>query len=393
MRVVVVLAIFLAGGSAVFCQSPIPSGSDEPQPAGWRITPSLAAGATRDDNVLIQGVGDNLASDHTMLLRPGAAVDYRGRLTQVSSSYTGAFQHYNTFDSLSSFDQSEQISVRRRLSPRQNLFVDQSYSAQPTTAFSGIIGVPFLRIGSRVFNLRGGGDVAFTKRTSLSGAFQFERISFDEEPTSGRAVIGGRAHGGTLEVRHRLTPRATLLGAYDLERAGVVTGSRFAVQNAWGGGEYALSDTMRVTGALGLSRLDASDLGVGASATAVRLEFSRRVQATRIDASYNRSFLPTYGVAGTLSNEELTMRVVAPITRRFYADGVWTWRDNASLLLNEPGLRSTWLAGAIGYAPQPWVHLEGVYNGLRQENGRPGGRLRRHQLGFQIVTTKSLRIH
>lgn len=367
-------------------------GSEEPQPAGWRVVPSLATGTTWDDNVLIQGAGDNPASDQTMLLRPGAAVDYRGRVTQLSSSYSGAFQHYNTFDSLSSFDQSEQISLRRRLSPRKNLFVDQSYSAQPTTAYSGIIGVPFLRIGSRVFDLRAGGDIAFTKRTTLSGSYQFERIGFDAEPTTGQALIGGHAHGGTLELRHRVTERATMLAAYDLERAGLVTGGRFAVQNAWAGGEYALSDTMRVSAALGISRLDATDPGNGASATAVRLEFLRRVQSTWIDASYSRSFLPTYGVGGTLSNEELTVRAITPFARKFYADGVWTWRDNTSLLTNDPSLRSTWLAGSLGYAAQPWLHLEAVYNGLRQSIDRPGGQLHRNQLGFQIVTTKSLRI-
>jgi hypothetical protein len=395
MRCAVVLAICLAAASAASGQpAPIPSMESEtsPQPAGWRLTPSLASGATWDDNVLIQGAGDDLASDSTMLLRPGALLDYRGRLTQISASYTGSIQRYNTFESLSNYDQSQQISVRRRLSPRKNVFVDQSYSAQPTTAFSGIIGVPFLRIGSRVFDLRAGGDIAFTKRTSLTGSYQFERIGFDEEPTVGRALTGGRAHGGALELRHRLTARATLTAAYDLERAGLVSGGRFAVQNTWAGGEYALSDSMRVRGALGLSRLDATEPGGGASATAARLEFSRRVRSTWIDATYNRSFLPTYGAGGTLSNEEFTVRAIAPLGRRFYADGVWTWRDNASLLTDDPSLRSTWLAGSLGYAAQPWLHLEAVYNGLRQETDRPGGRLHRNQLGFQIVTTKSLRI-
>ena len=83
---------------------------------------------------------------------------------------------------------------------------------------------------------------------------------------------------------------------------------------------------------------------------------------------------------------------IAPLARRFYADAVWTWRENASLLSDDPALRSMWIAGALGYAVRPWLHLEGVYNGLRQQIDRPGGRLHRNQLGFQIVTTKSLRI-
>lgn len=394
-RVLVGVAICLGAGSAATGQPlTIPSsGADaQPQAAGWRVTPSLASGAGWDDNVLIQGTGDDPSGDRTMLLRPGAAIDYRGRVTQLSASYSGAFQHYNTFESLTNYGQSQQISLRRRLSPRKTLFLDQSYSSQPTTAFSGIIGVPFLRIGSRVFDLRGGGEIAFTKRTSLSGAYLFERIGFDAEPTAGRALIGGRSHGGTAELRHRLTPRATLTATYDLQRAGLVTGGHFAVQNAWAGGEYALSDTMRVQGAFGRSFLDASEPDQGTSAPAARIAFSRRVRSAWMEASYSRSFLPTYGLGGTLSNEEFTVRAIAPITRRIYAYGVWTWRDNASLLSTDPSLRSTWLAGAIGFALQPWLHLEGVYNGQRQTNDRPGGRLRRNQLGFQIVTTKPLRI-
>ena len=48
--------------------------------------------------------------------------------------------------------------------------------------------------------------------------------------------------------------------------------------------------------------------------------------------------------------------------------------------------------GSIGYTVQPWVRLEGFYDGSRQTIDRPGGELNRNRFGFQVITSKPMRI-
>ena len=114
-----------------------------------------------------------------------------------------------------------------------------------------------------------------------------------------------------------------------------------------------------------------------------------------VDVNYARSFVPSYGGGGTLSNEEVTSNVHMPIGRRMYAEASASWRSNEPLVAGVAGelpLRSLWLGGVVGYAAQPWLRIEGVYGRTQQRIDRPGGDLERNRIGVQVVTAKPVRI-
>ena len=46
----------------------------------------------------------------------------------------------------------------------------------------------------------------------------------------------------------------------------------------------------------------------------------------------------------------------------------------------------------LGWEPQPWVRLEAFYSLVQQSSLRAGGQLDRNRVGFQIVTSKPMRI-
>ena len=55
-------------------------------------------------------------------------------------------------------------------------------------------------------------------------------------------------------------------------------------------------------------------------------------------------------------------------------------------------LRSFRTHTLLGWEPQPWVRLEGFYSRVQQRSLRAGGQLSRNRIGFQIVTSKPVRI-
>jgi hypothetical protein len=69
------------------------------------------------------------------------------------------------------------------------------------------------------------------------------------------------------------------------------------------------------------------------------------------------------------------------------------WRRNEPLETNSLRLKSFWFETSAGYALQTWARLEGFFAVERQEIDRPGGLVGRKRIGFQIVTSKPVRIH
>ena len=111
-----------------------------------------------------------------------------------------------------------------------------------------------------------------------------------------------------------------------------------------------------------------------------------------MDVGYSRSFVPAYGFGGTTDNREFTVRLRLPLWRRLYSQSSMSWRTNDPLTPGALSLRSWWAQGSIGYTVQPWVRLEGFYDGSRQTIDRPGGELNRNRFGFQVITSKPMRI-
>jgi hypothetical protein len=55
-------------------------------------------------------------------------------------------------------------------------------------------------------------------------------------------------------------------------------------------------------------------------------------------------------------------------------------------------LRSLLTYSIVGWEPQNWVRLEAFYARTQQSTLRPGGEVDRNRVGFQIVTSKPMRV-
>jgi hypothetical protein len=139
--------------------------------------------------------------------------------------------------------------------------------------------------------------------------------------------------------------------------------------------------------------MDAPEFGTGKTSPAWRAAYGRKFESAVVDVSYARSFIPSFGRGGTLTNDELTSKVHVPIGRRVYADGTWSWLRNRQVIVTDDlPLTTVWISGVVGYAVQPWMLVEGFYGSSRQRIDRPGGDMSRNRIGIQVVTAKPVRI-
>jgi len=116
----------------------------------------------------------------------------------------------------------------------------------------------------------------------------------------------------------------------------------------------------------------------------------------RFHVGYIRSYIPSFGFGGTIQNQEVGLGYRTPIfgSRHFYLDNSAVYRDDEPLTdtIEQLPLRSLRTYSSLGWEPQPWVRLEAFYTRVQQSSLRPGGRLDRNRVGFQIVTSKPMRM-
>jgi hypothetical protein len=233
--------------------------------------------------------------------------------------------------------------------------------------------------------------VALTKRTSMVASYNLQWVNFNHDPLLGLVLLGGQSQGASLLVRHTLGSRTALIADYDLQRATIVTGDHFDVQNMQGGVEFRPWETTSLYGTVGFSRLDVSGLP-SRTGPAWRAGLRRQLRTSAVDVVYSRSFVPALGFGGTTQNEQLTAGLTQPIGHRFYTRSSVSWARNQPLTIGGLKLRSTWIAGSAGYVLRPWIRFEGFYDGTTQRSDLPGGQMDRNRVGFQIITTKPMRI-
>jgi len=370
-----------------------PASANLQSPAGWSITPSLAYAGSWDDNVLIRGKGDAATADFLSVVNPRGTLDFNGRRGQMSATYDGAFLLYRDLATLNSYDQHGWFVGRRLVSPHVALFVRNTAASVPTTELSQFIAIPFLRTGSKLDDLHGGVEAAFSKRTSMIASYDFQWVEFDHSQPGSEALQGGHSNGASLSLKHLLTERFALTADYALQHAIIGSlGEAFNVQNAYGGGEYKLSDLTRIFAVAGISRLVVTQFSQNRTGPAWRLGLSRQLRTAGVHVLYSRSFVPSYGFGGTMQNEEMTGRFSVPLGRRFYSNSGLSWRRNDPLTDGGLPLRSYWIEGTLGFVATPWVRIEAFYAGTHQTINRPGGQMDRNRAGFQVITAKPVRI-
>jgi hypothetical protein len=359
---------------------------------GWTVTPSLLYSGSWDDNVLLHGNGDAPQSDFLNVLNPRGDVEFNGKRNQFTGSYDGAFLLYRDLNGLDSYDQHGFVSTRHLLTRHISLVASDTLAVIPTTEMSLLVGTPFLRTGSAINDFRGGVEALLTKRSSIHVSSHLEWVRFDPLPQF-PLLHGGHGAGASASYHYDLTAHTAFTADSDFEHATVrANNGTFDVLNAGAGLEHTITDTLRVSGTFGISRLGVTELNPARTGPLVRARLTRTFRASALDVAYSRSFVPVYGFGGTTNNEDLSVRFRSTLWSRTYAQSSVSWRINDSLTIGSPSLHSWWIDGSIGYSVQPWMRLEGFYSGVRQTIDRPGGDLNRNRIGFQVVTGKPVRI-
>jgi len=401
LPIVLALAALLrpAAGAAQQSNLLTPAAASLQSQAGWTVTPSLSYGGSWDDNVLVRGEGDDTPADFLNTVNPRVALDFNGRRGQVSANYDGAFMLYRDLDSLNSYDQRAWFYGRRLLSQHVALVVREQAASVPTTELAGFVGVPFTRTGSKLNDLRVGVEAAFTKRTSMIANYNGQWVAFDQSQPEASSLRDGHSHGASLSVKHLRTAQLALTADYDLQHA--ITGSAgetFIIQNAWAGIEYKLTDLTRIVASGGLSRLRFTTSAQSATGPAWKVGLFRQIGTASVQALWSNSFVPAYGFGGTTQNEEITGQFNLPIGRRFYSHSSVAWRSNDPVTVGPDALtvgvplRSTWVQSSFGWMATRWAGIEMFYSGTHQTIDRPGGLTERRRVGFQVITTKPVRI-
>jgi hypothetical protein len=396
--VAVATAAFLLGGPGAASTaaqdqgSPAETGTAPSLDAGWTYTPAITYGGSWDDNVLIQGIGDATRSDFVNSINPRADISFGGRRGEFVGAYSGSFMRYRDLNSLNSYDQHVFGSARRQVTKYTTIFGSNTFSASRTTELAALTGVPFIRTGSRVEDLRAGVQTELTKHVTASAAYNFQWIDFAADPASNITLLGGHSHGMALSLRRALGERTVLTADYDLQRATVEGADGFNVHNGSAGADHHVSPSLRVFGSFGVARLGVGSAAPSRTGLAWRAGLSHQLEEASLGVVYSRSFVPSYSFGGTQQNEEVTADVRVPLTRRIYSQSSMAWRRNEALDPGGDNLKSVLLGSSIGYAVRPWIRVEGFFEGSYQSVARPGGRLDRNRVGVKLVTAKSMRI-
>lgn len=388
---IVLAALVAAPASAQMSMSPIEFGA-EARPAGWSFTPAFNYAFVWDSNVLFENVGSDIVDEQMHMLKPRGVLAFVGRRGEMNVDYGGAFVQHPELRSLNSYDQRLGINATRHLSRRASMFARYAGVIAPSTELVELVGVPFVRIGSRRQDLRAGVDVALSRSTQVNASYNFQWIDFARDLEGVNVLNGGQSHGVNAGVKHVLTRRFSLTGDWDYTDAKVVDGDRFALQNSWGGAEYAVSDDMRVFAAAGVSHLGAVGGRPARTGPSLRVGFTRDIAPAALSVIYSRSYVPSYSFGGTTDNEELGVRVAMPISRRVYTASALSLRRNDPLDAVGPTLHSTWFYGSVGYLLANWVRVEGYTSLARQNIDRPDGRINRYQFGLQLSAATTARI-
>ncbi len=398
-----IFALALAGLTALsvlHAQERIGSGapSEAPKGPGWTFTPTVGVSETYDDNVSLLGEGTTAPTDdYVSSVFPGAELSYGGRHTRFDTGYSGSFLNYRTFSELNRWDQHARVDLKRQESARLAWFANGNAAMLPSTDLIDFGGIPYRRVGARTYDARGGFSYALGRRDSISSSLSYQDVSFQNSEAFRAFLRGGHIAESLTAYRHTLTPRLSAGVDYSFRRASVLGDeAQFNISTIEAAADYALSPVWSMTAGAGAVHLQANALSAARTGPAVRFSLDRHQEGRVFHVGYLRSYIPAFGFGGTVQNQELGVGFRTPLfhSRHFYTEHSLVFRDDSPLtpLLDQLPLRSLRTYSIVGWAPQGWVRLEAFYARVQQSTLRDGGQVDRNRVGFQIVTSKPMRM-
>jgi hypothetical protein len=365
------------------------------QPPRWSLTPAIGVSQLWDDNPTLAAEGNVRTGDFVTSVRPSLGLGFRGRRTTLRTDYNGTFDYYNRLRDQNTVDHRAAFDLTHRLTRRVEFFVRDQAMISPTTGDALELAPTTLRRQTTRMNaLRSGVDAALSARTTLSVVYATQWIDFASDDLSVPSPIlqGGYSHGGTGEVRHRITSRWAVGADYELQRATVGGGAEtFDVQSALGVTEVALSPAFTATFGYGHAWLDAGEAvgrRSGAAFNASLAWNARRVGGT---VGYRRAFLPSFGFGGTFQNEELRATLAAQLARHVRWNGAVGISDNDPLRPGDPTLRAISAQSALGVVVRRVMRLELFAIHVFQDSSVAGGRVGRTRAGVQATVFGTMR--
>jgi hypothetical protein len=407
------IALFVAVGLALMsqpmaAQERIGSGAPDQQfLAGWTFTPTVGVGETYDSNVSLFSAGHSGNEDYVSSVFPGADLHHAGKHSSLDMGYSGSFLDYRTFDALNRWDQRARFEVRQQQSAHLVWFGHATAALLPSTDLIDLGGIPYRKTGATTANGRGGIEYILSARDSITSSVDYQLVKFDRPELEADVLRGGRIFESTNGWRHKVSARAAVGADYSYRRALVSGDSEpFSFHSTEAALDYTLSPEWSFSGAAGVVYLQQTAQFAARTGPAWRLGLEHRRGGTTFHVSYLRTFIPSFGFGGTVQSQDLGAGFRTPLfhARHFYLDGSAMFRDNQPLtgnqVISDPltgeveqlPLRSLRAQSVIGWEPGPWVRIEMFYALVQQTSLRAGGYLDRNRIGFQIVTSKPMRM-
>jgi hypothetical protein len=387
-------------GAGVHAQEKLTSGAPQPDyRAGWTFTPTIGFSETYDDNISLFGhnTAEEQNDDYIATVFPAADLHYTGKHTSIDMGYSGSFLDYRTFSALNRWDQSGRFELKRQETARLKWFGRAAAAALPSTDLVELGGIPYRHTGARTANGRAGFEYGLSARNSFTTSLDYQSIDFDRPADVSAILLGGHVMESINGWRHKFSSRLALGTDYSYRRA-TVSGdtTTFNIHTTEMAVDYELSSTWGFSGGAGLVYLQETTETAARTGPAWRASLDRHRGGTRFHLGYIRSYIPSFGFGGTIQNQEVGVSYRTPIfgSRHFYVDNSAVFRDNQPLTntVEQLPLRSLRTYSSLGWEPQPWVRLEAFYTRVQQSSLRAGGQLDRNRIGFQVVTSKPMRI-
>jgi hypothetical protein len=361
---------------------------------GWSFTPGVSFGTVFDSNVALASPPADTGrtqSDRLFVFQPFGQLEFLSTRTDFAAGYRGYARRYVEVEELDGFDQQGFLSLRHLATRRLTFFLNNSFTAAPTTDEIELNGVPFTRTGARTNTASGGLEARLTKYTDLSTRYDLTWVDFDH---TGSFLTGGWVNAWKTDVRQRLSERVAIGGEYALRFADLNEGTReLTFQDVGGTLRFLLGAHTTLSAAAGVSHLN--DLLFDDTRTGPYYRAALTHEADRATAglSFERMFVPSFGFGGSSDSQELRGFVRMPIHKnRMYVQASAGWRRSDPFLIDELELDTLRLHTTFGYAALRWLRLEAFHAYTRQDSKVTGGEIDRQRAGAHIVISQPMRI-
>ena len=360
---------------------------------GWSFTPSVAIGTLFDSNLALSSPRTDLGGtqgDTLFTVQPAGELSMFSPRTDFSASYRGNIRRYRDVEALNGYDQRANVSLRRAATKRLTFFLGNTYADVPSTDEAELNGVPFRRTGARSNRLAGGIEGRLTKMTTLSGRYDHTWSKFDDPD---EFLNDGVLQSFQGRLTRQITGRFAVGGDYAYRTADIGDHRRQLWFQDFGGSfDWAVAPHTKVSGAAGFSILREEALAKRESGPYLLGRIDHTTEYVTIGANFARQFVPSFGFGGANRNQEVGAYIRAPIGRRLYTQGSFTWRHYLPFEIDSLEGDAFWIRSSLGYMAARWARIEGFYIHTRQDTIVTGGEISRHRAGVQLVLSQPMRI-